>query len=199
MYKFTIEYKISGSNFIIWLLLFCIFSFALTVSVSAQQVPSPPDWDAWQFILGDWLGEGGGYLPAEGSGNFSFYLDLQDSIIVRKNHSDIPATNDHSAYSHDDLMIIYQEPGKSVRAIYFDNEGHIINYTVTFSKEQNSLIFLSDINASEPRFRITYIKDQNDTLTVIFERAPQKNPEVFSLCLEGVAQKKDKKTIDIQN
>src|SRR6266849_9830409 len=32
---------------------------------------SPPNWDRWQFLMGEWVGEGGGE-PGQGTGSFSF-------------------------------------------------------------------------------------------------------------------------------
>ena len=42
------------------------------------------DWEALQFLVGEWSGEGGGG-PGEGSGTFSFATELQGKILVRKN------------------------------------------------------------------------------------------------------------------
>jgi len=48
-------------------------------------------WEGWQFLLGEWQGEGSG-KPGEGSAIFSFYLDLQENVLVRRNRVDYPAT-----------------------------------------------------------------------------------------------------------
>lgn len=69
---------------------------------------SSPNWDAWEFLLGEWIGEGGG-KPGQGGGSLVFHLDLQQRILIRKNHVDFPATNDQPAVAHDDLTLIYQE------------------------------------------------------------------------------------------
>ncbi len=78
--------------------------------------------------MGEWQGEGGGD-PGQGTGTFTFAHDLDNTIIVRKNHSVYPATKNKPAFTHDDQMTIYQT-GNTTRAIYFDNEGHVINYNV---------------------------------------------------------------------
>ena len=36
---------------------------------------TPPNWDAWQFLLGEWVGEGGG-APGQGGGGMTFHFDL---------------------------------------------------------------------------------------------------------------------------
>src|SRR5215469_8358837 len=75
---------------------------------NAQQSRPEPDWSSMTFLIGDWIGEGGG-KPGEGVGVASFKFDLQRKIIVRKNQSDYPATKDKPAISHSDLMIIYPD------------------------------------------------------------------------------------------
>jgi hypothetical protein len=181
--------KITLKKTVIVMAVFCITLLAMTLSVSANGQETSAGWTSYQFLLGDWIGEGGGN-PGQGSGTFSFYPDLQKKILVRKNHCDFPATKDKPAFSHDDLMIIYQEQGKPGRAIYFDNEGHIINYMVEFSKDQNTLTFLSDLIPSAPRFRLSYIKGDNDTVKIKFEIASPAKPDTFSVYLESVAHKK---------
>ena len=168
---------------------FSVLFFMLTTLLPAQQPIKSPDWESWRFLLGEWVGEGGGSQPGQGSGGSTFYLALQDKIMVRKNHSEFPATKDKAAYAHDDVTIIYPENGKT-RAIYFDNEGHVINYTAEFSEDHNTLIFISDIQPSLPRFRLSYIKSANDTLKLKFEIAPPGTPEAFSPYIESALRRK---------
>lgn len=170
--------------------LFAIVFVYNSAIASAQQSAKPANWEAWQFLLGEWEGKGGG-APGEGSGGFTFALDLQKRILVRRNHSDYPATNKQPAFSHEDLMVIYQEADKSARAIYFDNEGHVIHYNVEFSPDQNSLVFLSEASPSAPQFRLTYSKAPRNSLAIKFEIAPPGAPGRFSTYLEAVAQKKE--------
>jgi hypothetical protein len=79
--------------------------------------------------------------------------------------------------------------GKRSRAIYFDNEDHVIQYTVTSSKDDKSLTFLSDAVAVAPRFRLTYTK-KGKGLRITFENAPPGNPDAFRTYLEGSAHRK---------
>lgn len=167
----------------------------LVTSMSAQQSQAPPpkdavNWDAFRFLAGEWVGEGTG-APGEATGGFSFSFDLKEKILVRKNRADYPATKDRPAFSHTDLMVIYHEPGGAdTRAIYFDNEGHVVHYTVSFSKDQNTLTLLGDVSPSVPRFRFTYSKTKNDSLTFQFDIAPPGKPEAFSKYIEGTARRK---------
>ena len=168
------------------LVLFAIFLIGSILN--AQQKSRPTQWDPYRFLVGDWIGEGGGD-PGKGSGSFSFAFDLQQTVLVRKNHADYPATNDRAAYSHDDLMIVYFERDSS-RAIYFDNEGHIIHYSVESGPGSDSIIFVSDLNPVAPRYRLTYVKVSEDSLKLAFEIAPPGNPAAFTRYIEATAHRK---------
>ena len=161
------------------------------VSVLAAQAPIPaPNWDAWRFLLGDWVGEGSGQ-PGQGSGGFTFTLELEKRILVRRNRAEYPATAQRPAYSHEDLMIVYPDADpKRTRAIYFDNEGHAIEYAVTFSPDGNAVTFLSAAAAAAPRFRLTYTKAGNAPVKIKFESAPPGKPEAFSTYLEAAARRR---------
>lgn len=155
--------------------------------------PSPPeshagDWDSWQFLLGQWTAEGEG-RPGQSAGTFSFILELQGKILVRRNRADYPATKDRPAFSHEDLMVIYPEtPAQGTRAIYFDNEGHVIHYAVKFSESGNRVTFSSDPMPSGPRFRLTYTRGKGGAMATKFEIAPAEKPDSFSTYVEGIAR-----------
>lgn len=87
-------------------------------------------------------------------------------------------------------MVIY--PGgesKGTRAIYFDNEGHVIEYTAEFPPDGNSVTFLSAASPRAPRYRLTYTKADNARLRIKFEIAPPGKPEAFSTYIEAVARR----------
>jgi hypothetical protein len=144
----------------------------------------------WNFILGDWVGEGTG-KPGEGAGGFTFNKDLGDNILVRKNHTVFPAVNGKPETIHDDLLIIYLDnSGALTKAIYFDNESHVINYAVSFNQTEKSLVLTSDAQQNMPRFRLTYKTLDNNMLGIDFEIAPPNKPDSFSKYLSGKAHKK---------
>jgi hypothetical protein len=141
--------------------------------------------------VGDWIGEGATSDRGQGTGGFSFALDLQKNILVRKNWADYPATNDHAAFRHDDLMITYQESGKDpVQAIFFDSEHHVIRYVATVSADGATVQFTSEAQASSPRYRLTYVKTGETTLTLKFEIAPPGKPDAFAAYIEAKAHRK---------
>ena len=157
--------------------------------MSLEQSTSEHAWTALHALLGRWVGEGEGG-PGEGTGWFSFTPDVQEQVLVRKNHADYPATADRPAFSHDDLMIIYRDsPAKELRAIYFDNEGHVIHYTVTVLEGGRTIQFLSAVSPSSPGYRLTYNLTSRNTLTLTFEIAPPGMPPTFSTYIEARAQR----------
>ncbi len=163
---------------------------ALVIMLSEGQftkaLANDDPWAPFQFLIGEWVGEG---KQGQGS-HFSLTPDLQGKILVRRNHAELPADRFRPG-PHEDLMVIYKsEDGKSAKAIYFDNEGHLINYAVTFSPDKQTLTFISPAAPSAPRFRLTYQKEAEDRVGIKFEIAPPEKPEEFKTYLEGKARKK---------
>jgi hypothetical protein len=77
--------------------------------------------EKWNWLVGEWVGEGSGQ-PGQGSGFFTFKTDLDNNILVRKDHTEIVATENKPKVIHD-LRIIYPgNSGSSTKAIYYDNE-----------------------------------------------------------------------------
>jgi len=166
-----------------------VFFGFFCLSVSAQNTKPTFDLDRLAFLSGEWIGEGGGD-PGQGIGGFTFNPDLQGKVIVRKNYAEYPATKDKPAFRHDDLMIIYKQPGDTMRAIYWDNEGHVINYTVEVSPDSKSAVFVSLPSASTPGFRLTYKMKDEKNIGITFEIAPPGRPDKFSPYLEASAHRK---------
>jgi len=150
-----------------------------------QQKKNP--WEKWNFLIGEWVGEGNGQ-PGQGEGKFSFQKDLDGNILVRKNRTSFPEIANSKAFVHEDLLIVY--PGSEVtprEAIYFDNEGHIIKYKISFI--ENSVILTSDLVAGTPRFRLSYVPVDSKTVKIDFEMASPQKPEEFKMYLSGKATK----------
>lgn len=169
-------------------MLFTILFVFITLELTAQHPTST--WDKWKFLTGKWVGEGNGQ-PGQGSGYFTFNAELDGNILVRKGHTEFPATNGRPAAVHDDLMIIYLDyTGKPSKAIYFDNENHVINYSVSANDSDSSIVFLSEQIANVPRFRLSYIPIDSKTVNVKFEMALPQKPEEFKTYIEGKSIKK---------
>jgi hypothetical protein len=87
-------------------------------------------------------------------------------------------------------MIIFKEPsGEKLRATYFDSEGHVIQYAVESSENPTAIRFVSEASPSAPRFRLTYVRKEND-MGVKFEIAPPGKPDAFTTYVEGTVRRK---------
>jgi uncharacterized membrane protein (Fun14 family) len=60
MKQFIIIGEIRAMKKIIGIIMLYIAPFVLAISLSAQQPKKVINWDSWQFLLGEWVGEGGG-------------------------------------------------------------------------------------------------------------------------------------------
>jgi len=154
-----------------------------------SESPQAGAWGPLAFLLGTWVGEGGGG-PGQGTGWFSFTPDLANTILVRKNHADYPATSERPATTHDDLMIIYTDPaGGPQRAIYFDVERHVIEYAVEVAETPGTVRLISAPAPTQPGFRLTYTATGSDTLALTFEIAPPGESAAFAPYIEAQARR----------
>lgn len=141
----------------ILLLSFVWFSFHYGTCQTTARVPEKTSLEPVKILVGRWVGEGTAETGQVGEGFCAFELKLQDQALLRSNHSEYPATKDHAAIKHDDLMIIYPDrAGQVLRAFCPNNEGNIIHYTVTTGDTGMSAVFLGDAEAGQQRFRLTY-------------------------------------------
>jgi hypothetical protein len=147
----------------------------------------------WNAVVGDWVGEGKG-SPGSGSGTSSFKFDLQQQVLVRRSHSEYPATAGRPATVHDDLMVIYPGTAEESKAMYFDNEGHVIEYSAKWSAGDDTLTFLSKPTAGAPQFRLAYKKIDSETLMVTFEMAPPGQAGAFKPYVSGRLRRSGKGT-----
>jgi hypothetical protein len=145
----------------------------------------PPAWDKWQWLVGEWLGEGSG-VPGQGSGSFSFQFDLDKNVLVRKSHSEYPAAEGKPPVVHDDLLIVYADAaGVPARAIYFDNEGHVIEYALACA--DRVVVFTSEKTPGMPVFRLTYTRLDDDTVNTEF--AVSQGDEKFTTYVAGKSRR----------
>ena len=163
--------------------IFTILLAGLLTSGFAQQNSA---WDKWSWLIGDWAGEGSGQ-PGQGGGTFTFKPDLDAKILVRKSHTEFPASGNKPKAAHDDLMIIYPDySGIPVKAIYFDNEGHTINYAITYA--DSSIVLTSLKIPNVPDFRLSYLQLGNNSVNIKFEMS--RDGEKFITYLEGKSKRK---------
>ena len=157
----------------------------LAIPALAQEPAAKPDWKPWRFLLGEWIGLGD---PRQGTGRFTFSFDLQERILVRRNHVEFPPAGSRPASVHDDLLVIFGQAGGATRAHYYDNEGHAILYDAIAWRD-SAATFLSDPAPSAPRFRLSYTAAGLDTLIIAFEIAQPGQVDRFVPYLKGRAHR----------
>lgn len=163
----------------------------LIFSIAAVCQSTPKNlWADWDFLLGEWVsGESSGVPGTASAGSFTLAPDLGGKILVRKNHAEYPPSNGRPAIVHDDLMIVYYE-GSATKALYNDNEGHVIHYAVNFSADKKKLVMLSEKATSAPQYRLTYEGLRPGVVKLLFEIAPPDKPEEFKKYVEAVVKRK---------
>ena len=109
------------------------------------------------FLEGNWEAKTGASASgADASGVYTFRRELGGHILAR--HSSASGCKGPVDFDcqHSDLLYVYQDaPSQPLRAIFFDNEGHAIHYSVA-TPSPTSVVFLSDASPSAPQFRLTY-------------------------------------------
>ncbi len=165
-------------------------ALVLGTAIAPVAVAAPPPVAAplepLRFLAGTWRGEGDG-TPGLGSGTATFAFDLDGRVLVRRNHTEYPAAGGRPATVHDDLMVIHPAPGgRALAAIYFDNEGHVIEYDdVVVSPDGKRVVLTSEVEPSAPTFRLTYAQVDASTVDVTFEIAPPGKPGAFKPYVSG--------------
>ncbi len=148
-----------------------------------------PNWQAWKYLLGEWMGEGGGQ-PGQGTGGASFSLDLDGNVLTRKSWLSFPAQNDQPAFTHEDLLVTYLDLDGSLNALYLDNEGHVIHYSVSLNPK-GDIVYTSQAIPGAPRFRLSYLRDRgSDSFRIRFEIAPPGKPDDFEVHVESISNRK---------
>ncbi len=161
---------------------------AVTLLTGPAAFAEPPDaLKPYSFLIGEWRPVGSGE-PGAGAGTAVFSRGLQDRVIVRTSYAEYPAGNGKPASRHDDLMIIFAGADGSVRADYYDNEGHVIRYSIR-SPAPGEAVFVSDASASGPRYRLGYKLDPSGLLKGEFAIAPPGQPEAFKTYLTWESRK----------
>lgn len=156
----------------------------LTPALLAQ-VPAPADPLApLRFLEGVWVGEGGG-LPGQVAGRATFQVELGGRALLRHSYADTAAANGRPASRHEDLLTIFAEGGVA-KALYVDNEGHVIRYRVAVLAD--GVAFTSE-PAPGPAFRLSYLRRPGDRVVVRFEIAPPGKPDAFSPYLEATTRR----------
>jgi hypothetical protein len=129
--------------------------FAIVLAAAATMLGAEPSWKPLEFLIGSWEAKTqGGSAGASGSGAYTFRLELKEHVLAR--HSSTAGCKGPRDFNceHGDLLYVYPA-GSAYRAVYFDNEGHVINYDVSTPAPMTA-VFLSKATEPGPQFRLTY-------------------------------------------
>jgi len=169
------------------LVMFAAILMGSSLLARAQQTQSNR-WRDFEFLFGEWSWSGGGQPGQVTSGTCTFKPDLNGTVLRRSVHLEYPASKQRAAFAHDDLLYIYRDSADgALRAIFFDNEDHVIRYTVTVASD--SIQFLSDAAPSGTRARMTYTRIGPDSVSERFELAPPTKPNQFTTYVEFTAKR----------
>jgi hypothetical protein len=130
--------------------------------MAAQTAPSaaPASFKSLSFLEGTWEARTAENGAVKASGLYAFKSELGGHVLARHSSTD-PNCKGPASFdcAHGDLLYIFQDgEGQPLKAIYFDNEGHVIHYTVT-TPTPTSAVFLSEPGPG-PQFRLVYeLKD----------------------------------------
>lgn len=132
-----------------------------SLSLPAQSPPAPlsasEQWKPLQFLMGNWEAKTkGGSAGAASSGTYVFQPELRGHVLAR--HSAGAECKGPADFNceHGDLLYVYRDSTAApLKAVYFDNEGHVIYYDVTIPAP-NTAVFLSQPSQPGPQFRLVY-------------------------------------------
>jgi hypothetical protein len=139
--------------------------------------------DPLSFLLGTWSAHTvvNGTAEAKVTDLYTFHKDLDGHAIQRSSTSDTCSGPAGFDCDHHDILTIFpaanalpSEHKAMVFALYLDNEGHAIYYTVS-APGPTTALFLSQGPRSLPIFRLTYRLDTTGPEPVMngkFEIAP---------------------------
>ncbi len=131
-------------------------------------------WDRFEFLIGSWSSPVSAQ-PGEGvSGSTNFSFDLDKNVMIRTSRAEFaPEAGAEQGLVHQDLLVVYRQPTESqFRAIYFDNEGHVIHYAVSFPAKQPAVVFTSEATDTSPPAQLVYELLPDGSLSIEFFVAP---------------------------
>ncbi len=142
-------------------LTFAVILFALPMSAQDNAAAAPDPWKTLSFLEGTWDAKTKANGAVTVAGSYSFRRELDGHIMARHASNSACKGPDTFDCNHGDLLYLFRDaPGQPVKAIYFDNEGHVIHYDVS-TPSPNTALFLSDAAQPGPRFRLVYERKQS--------------------------------------
>jgi hypothetical protein len=140
--------------------------FATCVLQAAAQTPAPPTPDPLaplNFLLGTWIAATGATGSSGGQivGTYTFSRDLGGHAMQRTGTvAACKGPQDFDCNHHDQLTVFPDANAlaahhSSLLALYLDNEGHVIYYTISLP-DPHTAVFDSQGPKTMPKFRLIY-------------------------------------------
>src|SRR5258708_27522657 len=106
----------------------------LALPLLAQVSSQPADpWTALGFLQGTWEAKASGDSGAQVQGTYTFQMELKNHVLSRHSHyaAGCKGPVDFDC-DHGDLLHVDQDtPGQPLKAIYLDNDGHVLHYSAS--------------------------------------------------------------------
>jgi hypothetical protein len=137
-------------------ILFCTANL-FSQNASMPSLAGADPWKPLQFLIGTWEAKTkGGSAGAVSSGTYTFQFELKNHILSRRTNSvECKGPSDFNC-EHSDLLYVYPDaPGGSLKAVFFDNEGHVIHYDVSVPNAAR-VVFVSDSSQKGPQLQLSY-------------------------------------------
>ncbi len=138
------------------------------------------------MLVGHWFADASG---AQNKGTFSFSKELGGTILVRRDHTEVPSSAGHEVAPHDILMIVYQDREQGLQAVYFDNEGNNATLKVLFATAGQSVQFSNEASSEHAGLRLTYTSQPTGKLAIKFEMEPPGSTNAFATVAQGLAHR----------
>jgi hypothetical protein len=138
------------------------------------------------FLIGTWEAKTtSGSAGASVTGAYTFQLELSGHVLARHSSGSNCAGPSDFNCEHKDLLYIFSDPpNQPLKAIYFDNEGHVIHYDVSLPVP-NKAVFES--SGPRPRFRLVY-ELKGETMEGKFQASMPGSSEFALRCSGGLQE-----------
>ncbi len=142
-----------------------LISLCVAAALPAAAETAPPATDPWAplaFLEGTWGAKATRPDGVAVDASYLFRRELRGHVMARRAASTARCTGPSTFdCEHSDELIVYEEqPGQPLKALYVDNEGHVIHYAVS-TPAPNDAVFLSE-GTGGPRFRLEYRLDHGE-------------------------------------
>ena len=141
-----------------WTAALLLCASSLFAQTKAAASPAVDPLKSLSFLEGTWDAKTlGGSASAQATGTYTFERELKSHVLARNTRAG-SSCQGPSAFDceHSDLLYVYVDSAQqALKAIYFDNEGHVIHYDVSIP-DPTTAIFLSSEHDPGPQFRLVY-------------------------------------------